>query len=92
MEKLEQINSEGNSVEKIKPIGIIAGAPGVGKSTMTRGLSSDITVADMEPTPYTRSQDWPDNYIEDIVSKTAKNDLVLITTNPEVIRELRKED
>ncbi|MCA9355636.1 hypothetical protein KC865_03780 [Candidatus Kaiserbacteria bacterium] len=90
MEKFEQINEGVPSVEKIKPVGIIAGAPGVGKSTMTGGLSDDITVADIEPTPYTKAEDWPNNYIEEVIERSRDTDLVLITTNPVVVQALRE--
>ena len=77
-------------MEKIKPAGIIAGAPGVGKSALMDRLSVNLTVADLEPTPYTDAEDWPDNYIEEVVQRAADKDLVLITTNPVVIQALRE--
>lgn len=43
----------------------------------------------MEPTPYTKYEDWPNNYVEEVVQRAADTDLVLITTNPEVIQSLR---
>lgn len=78
-------------MEKIKPVGIIAGSPGIGKSTLTENLPKDITVADMEPTPYTKADNWPENYIEEVVQRAEDTDLVLITTNPGVVKALKEQ-
>ena len=84
MESIEK----NEQVEKIQPKGILAGGPGIGKSTLTEKLSSNIKVVDVEPTPYTNDATWPQNYIEEIVRNTGNFDLLLISTQPEVVQAL----
>ncbi len=68
---------------------LIAGFPGVGKSHLYAHASS-VRTFDLEPTPFRKQPDWPDNYliaVEDVMDDRLY-DLVLVATYPEVIKVL----
>ncbi|MCB9810407.1 hypothetical protein H6781_02315 [Candidatus Nomurabacteria bacterium] len=77
------------SIEKIKPQGIIAGTPGIGKTTLIDNFStSDISVLDLDSSPYRKDQTWPDNYLKKIEEEMRQNNLLLISSYPEIVKEL----
>lgn len=90
MDKYEVASANNERLEKIKPKGIIAGGPGIGKSTFTEEFNSKLSVKDIDPSPYREGAAWPENYITDIVANTDNFDLLLISTHPDVVRALRE--
>lgn len=90
MEGAEHNFEKRAEIEKLKPQGIIAGGPGVGKSTFVEKFSTELRVCDMDSSFYRGDASWPTNYIDDIIRNTAAFDLLLISTHPEVVRALRE--
>lgn len=78
------------SIEKIKPRGIISGGPGIGKTKLLELLPEDISAVDLDPTDYYQDPRWPKNYIEDIERNFLLHDLVLISAHPQVVGVLQE--
>jgi hypothetical protein len=90
MKKYEATSANNEGIEKIVPKGIIAGGPGIGKSTFAEEFDSKLSVKDIDPSPYREDPTWPENYIADIVANTENFDLLLISTHPDVVQILRE--
>ena len=86
---MEGMKPENNheSTEKIRLEGIIAGFPGIGKSTLVKNLV-DFEVVDLDSVAFRQDEKWPNIYIEEIIQSVSQNDAVLISTYPEVIEAL----
>lgn len=84
------------SIEKLKPRGIIAGMPGIGKTTFMEDFSGKLDVFDLDSNAYRKdltqpdekNPDWPNNYLDAIEEKTKETDLVLIGSDPDIVKEL----
>jgi hypothetical protein len=78
------------SIEKLKPEGIIAGNPGIGKTEFTKDFSEQLSVFDLDSNPYRKDKNsaWPENYLQSIEEASSKYDLVLISSDPEIVKEL----
>ena len=68
---------------------LIAGFPGVGKSHMIE--HSTAVISDSDSSSFSKSTDFPDNYIEHIKSNCGKFDIIMISTHKEVRDALVKE-
>lgn len=82
------------SFEKIKPKGIIAGGPGIGKTTFTENFASELSVRDMDSADYSDADNpnWKETYINDIIKNTDSYDLLLIASMPDIVQALRERD
>ena len=85
---MEEYKHQSESIEKIKPSGIIAGGPGIGKTTFVENYSDQLVVLDLDSNPYRKYPAWPDNYLNVIENEITGNNLVLISSYPEIVKEL----
>lgn len=92
------------SIEKLKPRDIIACIPGAGKTTFAEEHQNDISVVDLDSNPYMydlnqpaikdpnnrrpKNPDWPNNYFDAIEKAVREKDLVLIGSDPNIVKEL----
>jgi hypothetical protein len=88
MGNFESKQENNESIEKIKPKGIIAGIPGIGKTEFVKNYSDRINVFDFDSSDYKSDPSWPKNYIDLIEEKIQETELLLISSYPEVVKEL----
>lgn len=67
---------------------VISGFPGVGKSFLTKGNTSNLKVLDSDSTEYSKLADgktpnpaWPKNYIDHIKEQSTKVDIIFVSTH-----------
>ena len=65
---------------------IVAGFPGVGKTFFA--ANSSLDVADSDNSLFSKSEDFPENYIEHIKSLMGKKDVIMVSTHKEVRQAL----
>mgnify|MGYP003441262342 CR=1 FL=1 len=62
--------------------------PGIGKTTLIEKYSDQVTILDFDSNPYRKDPTWPDNYLDLIEEKTKEAELILISSYPEIVKEL----
>lgn len=67
---------------------IIAGFPGVGKTTLSQ--RTGIEVIDNDSSKYSRGKEWPKNYVNSILASNKNRKIVLCSTHKEVLNELNE--
>jgi hypothetical protein len=86
---MEKPSPENNTrIEKLKPKGIIAGNPGIGKTTLVKNYAKQFNIVDFDSEPYRKDPNWPNNYLDLVEEKAAGESLLLISSYPEVVKEL----
>ncbi len=86
---MEKPSPEKNAgIEKLKPKGIFAGMPGIGKTTFVEKYSDKVTLLDFDSNLYRNDPTWPDNYLDLIEEKTKEVELILISSYPEIVKKL----
>ena len=69
---------------------VIAGFPGVGKTHLSQSLGPQVKVLDLDSAPFSKSAEWPQNYVQLIKSELRKNDIIFVSTHEETRTGLRE--
>ncbi len=67
---------------------LIAGFPGVGKSTFCANADSSLSISDSDSSQFAKDANWPQNYLDHIEQQIGVRDYVLISTHKEVLDAL----
>lgn len=69
---------------------IVSCFPGCGKTHLHLNNTSSFKILDLESTPFSTQNGWPENYINTIISKCGNYDIILISQHEEVLQLLQE--
>lgn len=69
---------------------IISCFPGCGKTYLYLNNETPFRIIDFESTPFSIHTDWPENYVNAIISNTNNYDMIFISQHEEVLQLLKK--
>lgn len=72
----------------MKKTKVIAGFPGIGKTTYAED-HPDLIIYDSDSSQFPKDETWPQNYIEHIQSKIGKADIVFTSTHDIVLKAMK---